>query len=136
MTNDKFRCPYCFKEPAIRDIEFRCRSIVGDSKCEEVDDIKLREFQYLEDDASKMEKRCFGLDAAEKAVDPFEIPSKKSCPDCGVESNRIVCPECHNTLPKSTFSGNNIVISIVGSTNSGKSAYIGVLINLLKKEVI
>jgi hypothetical protein len=79
--------------------------------------------------------RCFGLSPDEKNVKPFIVPEITHCDVCNEPTETAVCPSCHNTLPRSTFSGKNIVISIVGTRDSGKSVYIGVLIHELEHEL-
>ena len=58
------------------------------------------------------------------------------CPICKTSSN-IVCPSsgCKKRLPEGTLNGTNTIISIVGTRGSGKSHYVGVLINELYKRV-
>jgi len=58
-----------------------------------------------------------------------------SCPYCfksaPVESARLVllCPHCHNSLTGNSLFNNDMAITVVGSSNSGKSFFIGVMLN-------
>lgn len=58
-----------------------------------------------------------------------------TCPHCGEMTNSVLCPTCHNRLPESTLEGRNIIISIIGSRDSGKSNYVGVLIKELIERI-
>ena len=64
------------------------------------------------------------------------IGSKSAkCPDCGSVSYAIVCPSCHNKLPESTLLGKDMIISVVGSRDTGKSHFVGVIINELIERI-
>jgi hypothetical protein len=48
------------------------------------------------------------------------------------ETNERLCPHCHNTLPHGYGTRDSALISIIGDTNSGKTVFIAVLMNLLR----
>lgn len=50
-------------------------------------------------------------------------------------TNKVFCPSCKSQLPESTLSGEDMIISIVGSRNTGKSNFVGVLINELIERI-
>ena len=56
------------------------------------------------------------------------------CPHCfqRVQITRnAICPKCQKPLPESTLKGKDMIISVVGSRDTGKSHYITVIINEL-----
>lgn len=63
------------------------------------------------------------------------MPEYAECPECGVTTGIRLCPQCHNPLPKTIDDSNDMIISIIGARDSGKSNYIGVLTHELKNRV-
>lgn len=59
------------------------------------------------------------------------------CPHCfrtsrrGEITKKAICPKCQKPLPESTLKGKDMIISVVGSRDTGKSHYIAVIINEL-----
>lgn len=95
-------CPYCFEEFAIKQLNFEC-----------------------------INKRCksFGNAFQISSNNKFEDRFNDVCPDCGQRSYKVVCPNCKNHLPESTLNGDDMIISVIGARDTGKSNYIGVLIH-------
>ena len=60
-------------------------------------------------------------------------PKSAKCDVCGAESNKFVCPHCHNWLPAEMIEEGAEIISIVGDPNSGKTVYFTALIHELMK---
>jgi GTPase SAR1 family protein len=65
----------------------------------------------------------------------YSIPKNAECPACKRTTSKVVCPSCHNNLPESTVIGKDMIISIVGSRDVGKSHFVGVIINELIERV-
>jgi len=61
----------------------------------------------------------------------FAVPKSAECPECKQKTYKIVCPSCHNTLPESTLLGRDMIISVVGARDTGKSHFVGVIIREL-----
>ena len=122
-----FICPFCFEQSKLSAAEFRCTN----RRCTEIDDIPMT--KYLGGDTSMPEKgrMCF----KSPSTNPFLVPSAASCPSCKQSTRKVVCPACHNSLPESTLSGKDMIISVVGSRDAGKSLFVGVLINELIKRI-
>jgi len=72
-------------------------------------------------------KTCF----VSPAKKPFALEKSAECPECKQKTYKIVCPSCHNTLPESTLLGDDMIISVVGSRDTGKSHFVGVIIREL-----
>lgn len=117
-----FICPFCFEEHHIQDVQFRCTN----KRCVDVPDVEMTRYENGNIDNPKPGKPTF------KGV----IGSKSAkCPDCGSVSYAIVCPSCHNKLPESTLLGKDMIISVVGSRDTGKSHFVGVIINELIERI-
>ena len=103
----KFLCPYCYEVSRLSEVKYYCK------KCDEAKEIPVSF-------ASK--------------TGVFRMPVSRLCPTCSTSSS-AVCPKCEHRLPEGTLSGENMIISIVGTRGSGKSHYVGVLINEMYRRV-
>jgi|GEM_PF-515499 len=123
----KFICPYCFEEHLVSDVQFRCANL----NCADVDDIEMTRYEGGNISTPLQRKRTFPAPASKN----YDIPKFAKCPDCKRETSKAVCPSCHNSLPESSLTGEDMIISVVGSRDVGKSHYIGVIINELIERV-
>lgn len=121
-----FICPFCFEEHKISDIQFRCTN----RRCKDVEDIELTRYENGDISNPKLGKPTFRV-----PTKGFSIPKSAKCPKCGSLTYAVVCPSCHNKLPESTLLGKDMIISIVGSRDSGKSHFVGVIINELIERI-
>lgn len=119
-----FICPYCFEKHKITEAQFRCTN----QRCKEFDDEEMTKY--------KMGDVKVPLKGGKTFRAPFKIILSNSarlpsahCPECGNKTHKVVCPSCHNNLPGSTLEGKDMIISIVGSRGTGKSHFVGVIIN-------
>lgn len=122
-----FVCPYCFETHLVHEIQFRC----ANGNCENVDDVELTKYEGGNVSLPMKGKPTF---AAPKSKN-YSIPKNAPCPTCGRKTSKIICPSCHNNLPESTVVGKDMIISIVGSRDVGKSHFVGVIINELIERV-
>ncbi len=122
-VKSKFICPFCFEENMTSKIQFRCIN----KRCKDVDDIEKTMYENGNISIPKKDKPTF--ESASKSL------NKATCPECGKDSSAIICPSCHNKLPESTLLGEDMIISVVGSRDTGKSHFVGVIINELKKRI-
>jgi len=125
--NITFVCPFCFEEEYVKDVQFRCVNL----KCSDVEDKPLTKYEGGDMSHPKKAKRTF---PAAKTKN-FSIPQSANCPSCKQASSKVICPACHNSLPESSLTGEDMIISIVGSRDVGKSHYVGVIINELIERV-
>lgn len=105
-----FLCPYCFKTSKLSQVQIQCT----DPHCD-----KGRPF----------------LRGSSIVWDARGLPVSARCA-CGHTSNLVVCPQCHHHLPESTLAGEDMIISVVGSRDTGKTHFISVIINELIGRII
>ena len=120
-----FICPFCFEKNLISKVQFRC----SNKRCPEEDDIELTKYEHGDISSPIRGRRTFNAKSKDIAA------KMSTCPGCNQVTHKIVCPTCHNELPESTLSGEDMIISVVGSRNSGKSHFIGVIINELQNRI-
>lgn len=122
-----FVCPYCFERCELAQVQLRCTN----SRCGDFDDKEMTKYESGNKQMPKQGKRTFSV----PSKNPFAAPSSGRCPECGNITYKRICPACHNELPESTLSGTDMIISVVGSRASGKSHFVGVLIEELLQRV-
>lgn len=122
-----FICPYCFEEHKISQVQFRCTN----RRCKDVDDIEMTKYENGNLKMPKQGKTCF----VSPSKNPLSVPKSAECPECKQKTYRLVCPSCHNTLPESTLLGRDMIISVVGSRDTGKSHFVGVIIRELIERI-
>ena len=129
MLKKTFVCPYCFDIRRISHVQFRCTN----KRCPDVDDVEMTKYENGDLKTPKQGKRTFNV----KNKKGLGIPKSAECPEpsCRQKTFKIVCPSCHNTLPESTLTGKDMIISVVGSRNTGKTNFVGVLINELIERI-
>lgn len=117
-----FICPYCFEKHKLSEVQFRCTN----KRCKDCDDIQMTTYENGDIRMPKQGKVTFNASKGS-----FVVPNSANCPECGKTTYKHVCPSCHNELPESTLSGQDMIISIVGSRATGKSHFVGVVIKEL-----
>lgn len=127
MAKTKFICPYCFEEHRVDEIEFRCFN----SRCGDFPDEKMTLYEMGDPNNPIKLKRTFNKGEAKES----QGTDWAKCPECGEKTHKVICPSCHNLLPESTISGTDMIISVVGARASGKSHFVGVLINELRNRI-
>lgn len=118
-----FICPYCFEQRKLSEVQFRCTN----RRCKDYPDLEMTNYEHGDSNMPKPGKKTFTV----PTKSAFTVPQSAQCPDCAKITYKHVCPACHNELPESTLSGTDMIISIVGSRATGKSHYVGVLIQEL-----
>lgn len=128
LLNKTFLCPHCFERNRFRDVHFRC---VNDPKrCAPEPDPKYSAFLGL--GKPRMMAKTFknpGPKGLFGGMKSFFIPRSVPCSHCGEISTRRICPACHSELPHTIGDFQDMIFSIVGAKESGKSHYIAVLLN-------
>ncbi|MDD4290724.1 MAG: hypothetical protein PHX51_00550 [Clostridia bacterium] len=124
MAKKTYICPYCLSTHNISDYLFRCSNI----KCEATPDVEMTEYLMGDVDNPKLMRTVF--EPIKKNKELFA-----ECPFCRQRTYKIVCPDCHNALPAETLAGENIIISVVGARDTGKSHFVGVILKELTNRV-
>lgn len=120
-----FICPFCFEQNRLQDIQFRCTN----RRCKDIPDIEITRYENGDTSIPKMGKPTF------RSASKTMLPDSAKCPECGRPTYAVICPSCHNKLPKSTLLGKDMIISVVGSRDTGKSHFVGVIINELIERI-
>jgi len=113
----KFTCPYCYAEHSITDCGLKCSyNIIGN-----------------------IDKKCkYGIEKYDDASGNDWIPSaqKKKCLDCKEAAKQLFCDVITDKeIPIEFLSMRSLPIALLGAKASGKSNYIGVLINEISKRM-
>lgn len=122
-----FICPYCFSQHKIKEAEFRCTN----KRCKDFDDIEMTTYENGDLNKPLKGKKTFKADSKISIT----LPKYAFCPECEKKTFKVVCPSCHNALPEATLFGRDMIISIVGSRDTGKSHFIGVIIKELIERI-
>lgn len=122
----EFICPFCFEEHKINEIQFRCTN----RRCEDFPDVEMTRYEGGDENNPIDGKLTFNVESSR-----FKVPTSADCPECTGTTYAIVCPSCHNKLPESTLLGKDMIISVVGARDTGKSHFVGVIINELIERI-
>jgi hypothetical protein len=107
----KFTCPYCYAEHKISDCGLKCSyNIIG-----------------------KTDNCKFGIPKDKDGWIP--LAHKKKCIDCKEAAKQLFCDDIRKEIPIEFLSMNSLPIALLGAKASGKSNYIGVLINEIRKKM-
>jgi hypothetical protein len=114
-------CPFCFEEFRLKDTPFRCTT--PPSRCPpEIDPIHSRVWE----ETAPLGKVIPGAGRRVRSM---------SCPACSQLTYRRLCPHCHMELPHTTGRLRNVIFAVIGAKEAGKSHYIAVLVDRLRKQV-
>lgn len=114
-------CPYCFEPFKLRDAPFRCSS--PPQRCApEQDSVRA---SVWEDNAPL--GRVLPADA--------KSGRERVCGNCNQRTRKRICPHCHMDLPHTTGAYRNLIFAVIGAKESGKSHYIAVLVDQIKKHL-
>lgn len=124
-----FLCPYCFNTGQIGKVEFRC----SNKLCKDVPDLPMTKYENGDSSIPLVGK--FTFKPTEAVRGKKFIPRAATCPECHQTTHKIICTSCHNLLPESVLLGEDMIISIVGSRDTGKSHFVGVIVNELIERI-
>lgn len=124
----RYICPFCFDEYDMNQVEFECEQRYG---CKVEEDKNYEEWA-----GTKNEMRPHHFAAPSGGFfSKWSMPQSAQCDLCNHVSHTRVCPGCHNVLPRTIDTNEELIIALVGSRGSGKSTYIGVLIHEMIKHL-
>lgn len=114
-------CPYCFEQFKLKETPFRCSS--PPARCKpEPDAVRERVWE----DPAPLGRVLDGSSG-------FRRESR--CDACGQTSRKRLCPHCHMELPHTMGYSRNLIFAVIGAKAAGKSHYLAVLIQQLRKEI-
>jgi len=118
----KIVCPHCFETFERSEVMFRCTN----PRCKKTEDKVQTSFWGSRRDN-------FPAFAGKGGFASLlgKMPDYGVCPECGDKSYTVICPHCHNRVPKQMVKNKGYIISIIGARSSGKTNYITTLINEL-----
>lgn len=120
-TLQKEVCPYCFESYRLKDTPFRCSSPAA--RCApEQDEVR----------AAAWEDRA-PMGRVLPADGKFREDSR--CPVCSQSTRKRLCPRCHMELPHTTGKFRHLIFAVIGAKEAGKSHYLAVLIEQIRKAV-
>ena len=114
-------CPYCFEQFKLTETPFRCSS--PPARCKPQPD-PVRESEW---DDSALLGRVLKVGSG--------FHRELRCDACGQTSRKRLCPHCHMELPYTMGHSRNLIFAVIGAKEAGKSHYLAVLIQQLRKEV-
>ena len=114
-------CPFCFEYFRLADTPFRCSS--HSSHCGLEPDPVYQKFWG--------DPRALGrvLPSAGRFVRMVR------CSECNEDSRKRLCPNCHSELPHTTGDCRTFIFAVIGAKEAGKSHYLAILIDEIKKRV-
>jgi hypothetical protein len=113
-------CPFCFSEYKISQVPFRCQNA---HKCGTAADPIYANFRG----ENPQQPRVF--------FDKKAKGGKCKCPTCHEFSTNKICPNCHSDLPYTAGKYRDLNFAVIGAKFAGKSHYVAVLIDAIKKHV-
>ncbi|GHT21148.1 hypothetical protein FACS189419_01570 [Planctomycetales bacterium] len=118
-----YTCPYCFTPVDPLDIWFQCSV----PTCAQADEIRTKFENGLQ--------RQQPLPQGTRLVNYNTTFQGQGgvCPKCQRTTSIRACPICHTSLPPGINNLQNAVFAVVGASSTGKSHYIAVLLDQLKK---
>jgi hypothetical protein len=114
-------CPFCFEPFALADTPFRCSSPMA----------------YCAPEVDPVLQKRWGDNRPTGRVLPAlgRFVRTLQCGNCRKDSTKRLCPTCHSNLPHTTGSHRNYIFAIIGAKESGKSHYLAVLIDQIKRRL-
>jgi hypothetical protein len=114
-------CPYCFEPFKLAEAPFRCAS-PGARCAPEVDAVRARSWED-------------NVPMGRVLPSNSKFQKESRCPNCNQVSRKRICPHCHMDLPHTTGKYRNLIFAVIGAKEAGKSHYLAVLIEQIRKHV-
>ena len=134
----KFRrhyiCPFCFSRNSLYDVEFRCAS--DPKRCPPEPDQAWSDFRGI---PAQMKRRIVQISRPtnifKRVISLLKMPKEAICSNCNEKTSERVCPDCHSELPYTTGDFKDLIFSVIGAKEAGKSHYISVLLHKIMNEI-
>ncbi|OZG49392.1 hypothetical protein PSRA_1641 [Pseudoscardovia radai] len=126
----QYVCPFCFEQHDMNDVEFACEQRFA---CTPEQDNEYSRWAGVK---AQLRPHHFRAKAVKGPLAKWwSMPDSAVCDKCNHTSHTRVCPSCHNELPRTIDTDEQIIVALVGTRGSGKSTYIGVLIHEMIKHM-
>ena len=116
-------CPNCFRKNKISNVVFLCKRCNTKKDLEQIANRSRLNGVFT----PKISRTNVG--------GRHYMPVKAKC-SCGRWCSMRLCPKCYKPLPDDIENSREIILTIGGDSGSGKTQYMGVLLNELENEVI
>lgn len=126
-------CPYCFNTIQLKETPFRCMNEAR--LCPPERDELLARVWRDNVPRGKVVPANVPANALKIGLLPANAGKSGRCQSCGMETSKRLCPHCHMDLPGNFGEDRSLILSVIGAKDAGKSHYIAVLIESLKKSV-
>lgn len=125
-------CPFCFERINLYQVDFRCANIP--EQCPPENDALLA--QFLGVGSQKMNK-VVKIPSPSTKIEKMWLPAplEATCQVCHQKTTIRLCPNCHSELPSTVGEFEDIIFTIIGTKNAGKSHYLSVLITQIQHEI-
>lgn len=114
-------CPFCFQDVDLAKAPFRCTNLPD--RC------------APEPDPVLADKWGEALPVGHVVDAPGRVVRRLACDRCGQPTTRRLCPHCHSDLPHTMGQMNSLHFTVIGAKAAGKSHYLAVLVDQLRKGV-
>jgi len=114
-------CPYCFETFRLRETPFRCTSPAV-ACAPQPDPVREKVWR----DKTPM-GRLLPADG--------KLHWRQCCGECDEVTHKRLCPHCHMELPRTLGQYRNLIFAVIGAKEAGKSHYLAVLIEQIRKVV-
>lgn len=125
---EKYICPFCYNRFTLDQVEYR----VSHPKAPQSKDEKLSDYYDNAVNQGPIISRASG--GLNRLKNRFVAPRSVQDSATGHPADVRICPHCHNPLPNFFDRIESHIISIIGGRGSGKTSYIAVLINEIKRQ--
>jgi hypothetical protein len=115
-------CPFCFQKINTSRLAYQCIGRAVTRCTKEVDERRVELTGNL-------------IETYPTFPAPTERGRVPVCPVCGDAAKRRACPACHTALPISFVDSKSPMIGLIGSTGSGKTVMMTVLVKQLRETV-
>jgi hypothetical protein len=127
-------CPFCFEKINLYEVNFRCTS--PPERCSPENDTVLAKFLGVNAKIeNKVVKKSPPTSLIETIKSWVQIPREATCHNCSEKTTTRLCPNCHSELPYTMGEYKDLIFSVIGAKEAGKSHYISVLIEKIRNEV-
>ncbi len=114
-------CPYCFTPISSDEILLRCTG-----SCARVPDSRASAY-------AGYEMSCTPFYRATLRREVKTLPSSLPCRRCRSMCTQEICATCHRDLPQGWRDANVFTMAITGARGAGKSVYIAVMVDVLRR---